>query len=503
MKKKMCIRTLTRLLCVLLSASSVAVMSSCGNAGNVEETEVTPQIQADPEAVMEPETETELTPDLPESDLKGKGINILVSHWGTYRPLAVTDIMADELTGEGINDATFNRNVEIEQTLNCSVSAEQIDSPDASYNTAVKSVKAGDDEYTMGLFRAQQYNALCLSGGFHEIADIPHIDFTKPWWDSKYADAVGLLGKKFGAISDITMNSYLLAGSVYFDKQMIPDYNLENPYELVNEGRWTWDKLFAMGDAVDADLNGDGKYTSDDRYGMTYIDDSPEVLLAAAGVTFAELDSAGIPQVTLYGEENMTKIMRLSGLLQDTAISFNCHARSANAQEDEVGIFMRGDALFSLGGLYYAPQMRTMDQDFGIIPYPLYDEAQQDYRIPMITVALTYVSVPVTNADMENTGIFMEYYAYLGRRDIMPALYDKLLLGKISRDNESSAMLDIIFNNRIFDTGMVFDFGGLRTNLRTMYHGLREDFASSFEKSSKVVSKNIDKLVKQFEELDG
>ncbi|MBE6723783.1 MAG: hypothetical protein E7576_01095 [Ruminococcaceae bacterium] len=299
------------------------------------------------------------------------------------------------------------------------------------------------------------------------------------------------------------MNSYLLAGAVYFNKQMIPDHDLEDPYELVNEGRWTWDRLFAMGDTVDADLNGDGKYTNADRYGMTYIDDSPEVLLAAAGVTFAELDSDGIPQVTLDTEENMTKIMRLSGLLQDTAVSFNCHARSSNASEDEVGIFMRGDALFSLGGLYYAPQMRTMDQDFGIIPYPLYDEEQKDYRIPMITVALTYVSVPVTNADLDVTGIFMEYYAYLGRRDIMPALYDKLLLGKVSRDNESSAMLDIIFNNRIFDTGMVFDFSGLRTNLRTMYHNLQEDFASSFARNAKLVNKNIEKIVKQFEELDG
>ncbi len=493
----------SRLLCLCLSAAALYGMTACGT-GHVSdeiETRPTPQVQPEPEAL--PEEETELTPDLPDTDMNGKNFNILVSHWWTYYPLYVTDIMVEELNGEGINDATFNRNMEIEQTLNCSVSAEQINNPDGAYNTAMTSIRAGDAEFTMGLFRAQQYNALCLSGGFHEISDIPYIDFTKPWWDSKYADAVGILGKKFSAISDITMNSYLLAGAVYFNKQMIPDHDLENPYELVNEGRWTWDKLFTMSDTVDMDLNGDGKYTNADRYGMTYIDDSPEVLLAAAGVTFAELDSDGIPQVTLDSEENMTKIMRLSGLLQDTAVSFNCHARSSNAAEDEVGIFMRGDALFSLGGLYYAPQMRTMDQDFGIIPYPLYDDEQEDYRIPMITVALTYVSVPVTNADLDDTGIFMEYYAYLGRRDIMPALYDKLLLGKVSRDNESSAMLDIIFNNRIFDTGMVFDFSGLRTNLRTMYHNLQEDFASSFARNAKLVNKNIEKIVKQFEELDG
>ena len=48
--------------------------------------------------------------------------------------------------------------------------------------------------------------------------------------------------------------------------------------------------MFTMADSVDTDLNGDGEYTNEDLYGITYINDSPEVLLAAAGVTFAELD---------------------------------------------------------------------------------------------------------------------------------------------------------------------------------------------------------------------
>ena len=120
----------------------------------------------------------------------------------------------------------------------------------------------------------------------------------------------------------------------------------------------------------------------------------------------------------------------------------------------------------------------------------------------MITVAITYASVPITNADPESTGIFMENYAYLGRREVMPALYEKLLLGKVSRDDDSAAMLDIIFNNRIFDTGMIFDFAGLRTNLRVMYHDLKADFASSIEKNASKVQKNIEALVEQFKTLE-
>lgn len=96
-------------------------------------------------------------------------------------------------------------------------------------------------------------------------------------------------------------------------------------------------------------------------------------------------------------------------------------------------MLIRGNTLFCLGGLYYAPEMRQMDRDFGIIPYPKYEETQNDYNIPVFTIALTYVSVPVTNGDIENTGIFMEYYAYLGHEYVLPALYDKLLQGKVTR----------------------------------------------------------------------
>ena len=110
---------LFRLLCICLSAAALSGMTACGTGHGSDEIETLPTPQVQPETEAVPETETELTPDLPDTDMNGKNISILVSHWWTYYPLYVTDIMAEELNGEGINDATFNRNIEIEQTLNC------------------------------------------------------------------------------------------------------------------------------------------------------------------------------------------------------------------------------------------------------------------------------------------------------------------------------------------------------------------------------------------------
>ena len=506
MKKWTAKNTIMRILCMLLVCSMVGVMVSCASPDtteNPDQTVTEPDTETDTDTDPETPPEIELVPDVPVTDMNQKNIHIFLQQWGTYMPLAITDVFSEGLTSDGINDAAYRRNMEMEEKFNCTITiTENLEYGFNGYNEVMRTVSAGDDVYTLTLFRVQQYNTLCLSNSFFEISDIPHIDLSKPWWDSGYAEAAGVVGRQYGVVSDITMNSYLLTGSVYFNKDMINDYSLESPYKLVHEGEWTWDTMFTMAETAAEDLNGDEEYTNEDRYGITYINDSPEVLLAAAGVTFAELDKDGIPQVTLDSTLNMDKIMYLFELLQDTTVSYNCHKRSAKPAEDEAGMLLRGNTLFCLGGLYYAPEMRAMDQDFGIIPYPKYDEAQEDYLIPSIPIALSYASVPTSNTDMENTGIFMEYYAYLGRRDIMPELYEKLLLGRVARDEESAAMLDIIFNNRIFDTGMIFDFGGLRTNLQTMYRDMNGNFASSFAGNASKVQSNIDELVELFYALE-
>jgi hypothetical protein len=265
----------------------------------------------------------------------------------------------------------------------------------------------------------------------------------------------------------------------YFNKSLIKDYNLDDPNGLVTDGTWTIDKLYEMSSAVSADLDANDLYDNNDQYGFTYIDDVPQALLNSFGLRMAELDADGVPVITITTDTAYEKMLHLSDILKDQNISYNCHARSKNANLDEAGMFVDGRVLFNMGGIYYGPEMREAEDDYGIIPYPKYNEEQTQYYMPTLSVCISYVVVPVTNGDPGNTGMFLEYYAYLGRRDLMPAFYDTLLQRKVARDETSGAMLDIIFENRFYDTGLIFDFGGSSGKIRTMYHSLNNDFASA------------------------
>lgn len=99
---------------------------------------------------------------------------------------------------------------------------------------------------------------------------------------------------------------------------------------------------------------------------------------------------------------------------------------------------------------FYISSLRNMDADFGILPYPKYDEAQKDYLARIEGIELT--GVPVT-ADTEFVSAIMEAMASESATTVVPAYYDVALKTKMTRDNDSAEMLDIIFENRVFDLG--------------------------------------------------
>jgi hypothetical protein len=55
---------------------------------------------------------------------------------------------------------------------------------------------------------------------------------------------------------------------MYFNKQLVEDYGIENPYDTVREGAWTHDRMKTVVGAIYRDLNGNGAYDDDDFYGL-------------------------------------------------------------------------------------------------------------------------------------------------------------------------------------------------------------------------------------------
>ncbi|MCL2157987.1 MAG: ABC transporter substrate-binding protein [Oscillospiraceae bacterium] len=434
-----------------------------------------------------------LPPGLSSADMGGKEITLGLLNWHNYDPLTIRDVEVEELTGEAFNDAAYNRNKFMEDTFNCVIKTIAYPTQD-SIPGIRNQIKAGDDTLDIVFFRAITTLPLLTGGYLHDLSDIPYVDLDKPWWNKSSIDDMTLGGRVYSLLGDHTMTVLSCVWLTYFNKQLVADLALENPYALVREGKWTFDKMYEMGKIAAADMDGNGKRDENDRWGFMHIDNSAAALYNGFGEKLVSIGADGLPYISLANESAMEKYMHITEILSDHDVFLNAHRRTPNAYDYEAGMFVWGRSLFSLGGVYYGPEMREMEQDFGLLPYPKYNESQEWFN-PIHSAAIPLITVPVTNTDLDNMGLFIEAFTYQGHISLRPQFYDVLLQRKVARDNESEEMLNFIFDNICFDIGEAYDFGGIYGQFNSTACSGNMNIASWLEKSTPKIERDIESFV--------
>ena len=117
--------------------------------------------------------------------------------------------------------------------------------------------------------------------------------------------------------------------------------------------------------------------------------------------------------------------------------------------------FREGRALFYATPMTNVVGFRDMEDDFGILPYPKLDAEQENYYSTAMD-NFSFLLMPVDVKNVENAGLITEALAAESYRTVIPAFYDTVLKTKVSRDDDSAEMLDIVRDNLIFNLGYSF-----------------------------------------------
>jgi len=143
-------------------------------------------------------------------------------------------------------------------------------------------------------------------------------------------------------------------------------------------------------------------------------------------------------------------------------------------------------------------KMRAYDLDFGIIPYPKWDEKQDTYYTNVAIGNVAGYVVPITT-DKKLAGCILESMAYYGWTDVYPEYYERMLNGKVVRDSESGEMLDIIFKNIRYEFTQVYSyaFGDQKSTYTMMRMTLmnNEKIASRYAANESLFNGTLDKLI--------
>ena len=234
-----------------------------------------------------------------------------------------------------------------------------------------------------------------------------------------------------------------------FNKKMAGDFGLDDVYKLVRDGKWSFDRYFSMCETVASDIDGDGKYTMNDRYGQVVMTNMhfPNFWLQSAISDTQGLTTCRISRFRQRRTDHlMTEIFDRSA---SGNITYNLYTNSdwkktydtTDNYNSTMMLFMAGNSLFVSASLTTIPVARSMETDFGIIPYPKSEETFAGYAYGSRTFGGFPYVVPITVTDTDMVSAIMEASACEAVQNGHPGALRSGAEDKSARDTDSEEML--------------------------------------------------------------
>ena len=156
--------------------------------------------------------------------------------------------------------------------------------------------------------------------------------------------------------------------------------------------------------------------------------------------------------------------------------------------------FRAGRTLMTTAQIKATSKFRDMEDDYGVVPMPKYDESQDDYYV--YTTPLSAVCIPVTNQDTKTTAQIIDSMAYLTNRDVLPEYYNNSLSQKQLRDEDSIDMLAIMRDSRHFEIGQCYGWTNtLTTNIAKQIMAGGTSIASTIASNKETVIASIEETL--------
>ena len=411
----------------------------------------------------------------------------------------LTQIEAEEEMGEVLSDSIYRRNRIIEEKYDIEIEEIVANDPGDARNRLQRSAQAGSDDYDLGYLYIGDSLTMSQNGLLYEINSVPYIDLEKPWWDKDVVNDLSIANKLFGVAGDFCFAHYSAVMPIFFNKQMLANLGLEDPYQLVHDGKWTLEKFAELSKDASIDIDGNGTWNQHDQYGFMSLNFLvyPSFMLSV-GERFVRKDANDLPYFAAGSPRFIDAYERIIDILNNNNRFFDADAAGNHRYQDTM--FPGNQALFWHELMNWSKILREMEADFGIIPTPKFDEEQEHYYSRVFNA--TMMAIPVTVSDVERTGIILEALCAESYYSVKPVYYDTMLKTKISRDDESGEMLDIIFANRIYDMGYLYWNGPVLDPYVSLARSGSTDIMSYIERNESRIETAIGRTVTAIEDLD-
>ncbi|MBR7185391.1 MAG: hypothetical protein IKD37_07265 [Clostridia bacterium] len=483
------------LLALLLTALMLCAPLTACSQEPVTSTDTTLPPAADTTTAAPAETEppeTEYPAPQIEANFTGKTISIL-----SLEPEATFDygeISYGENTGDIINDAVFKRNHQIINKYGIEIKSTEMPRGMATakaFNTAILS---DTNEYQLGILRIADMMSSASNGYLANLTDAPYIDTDAPWYYRQLQEALSIGGQDYILTGYLNMRIFDSVGSIFYNKDVVEKYQLGNLNQLVFDGEWTLDKFAEICAKVGNDLNNDGKIDETDEVGMISHPGGILNFFVGAGGEFVAKDSDDIPQYIGITERNADLLNKVLTVLYTEPGSLH---QIYSAYTNYNAAFNEDRALFLNNCLYAMLELAAVSTNFGVLPPPKYDAAQEGYYVHTHSNHGTAIGIPNNNPDMEMTCAIVEELMYWSYKHIYPAHIEKTMQIRYASDEESTRILEIMFDSICLEMSTALSLK-CDNNLRNLGNVHSFDFVSAFKSTETADKTKIETYVSAF-----
>ncbi len=192
-----------------------------------------------------------------------------------------------------------------------------------------------------------------------------YLDLDDPIWDQDVLDAYSMNGHYY-AVNTGEIDTFF----IYYNKDLFDELGLPDPYELYENGEWTYDKLREIAQKATV-------YDEDNTTVKTYGigTHAYEVFVLANGGKFIDWDESQKTYVsTLKNKETITGLNFMRDLIADGSMNPSIHGFTEFPSRKIAMFVERPQNAISNYDLY-----NTMDDEIGVVPFPKGPDADKTY----------------------------------------------------------------------------------------------------------------------------
>ena len=457
--------TRMRVLVLLLAMLLVLPLVACGNdtpdTPDMPGDPSTPDTPTDPEPPVQEETATSVLNAIPKQDFESN-FEFLVAAASSYENVIFVEQFTndDDIDGNIVHDALFERDKMIEEYFGIDIYYDDmLDS--AMYGKIGNTVRSGDDIYSLVLGTTNNALTMFNNDLLWDLSTVDAIDLSRTWWNKNSVDAFTINDQIYMATGAITNRVVFAPYGMLVNFRLREAAGLPDPYEMVLDNTWTFENFEAMIIGTSYQLDGNDTWEVTDFYGLAPSQDSETAWFFAAGGHMVEKGPNGELWAVYEEEENYNLFSMVTDMYEGDDVMKYVSLYDSNTA------FKESRAIFHSTALGDISKLADMEDQYGFLPMPKLDEAQEEYYSNTNRYINTFALLPASVQEPEKMGAVIEALAAVSQFTSLDKQYDTVLLNRKAVDAQSKENLKIIVESSCYDLGYVLDPEGIMSTIRT------------------------------------